>query len=781
MSRSWEDVKKLLDDPYVDANTKEHLLAAYVQQQGYVPQQTYGGNPAFVNTERMPSDVRDYYDRYKLGPDDYFHGSLDDVYADAEAESGDKGYQAQLGDENVETGRTDIEAMQPPTEGSSTGVEKSNEIFEAARPALRIFEDYLPINDKVPADSLGRYRKLNFENDIKKRFDEQLGLSFKNFLDDAKRLRDAHTELTELNTTAESQLNSLYKEWTGPAANASYQHYTEELVPNITDLLDYLQTAPGMIDTAVTNIFDACKAKANDVIAIYQNSRGMVGSATPEIAAQVVKLASGDFSSQDEVLEVAAWVDSVCGSNLESTIRADDCGLNDENKDYVIRECKKWIRDSFNADLHESMYESFKQACDDAVTAVNSYYETLNNYIKEYENKFPAAQSQNPNQQPPPSATEHPTQTQNPPNSSTPPPSSSTPPSSSSTPPSSSYTPPPISTPPPSATTPSAMPDISTPGSSTDPSGATTPSGTTMPGVNTPGSSMPGAGAIDPTTGLPLPGASGAGMTPSGGVPKEVTIKDGNKTITVGQPDMRGRSKVTVDDGQGEPSEYEVDFTPDEPGETYEDGVIKAGPDGKAVIQDGDAAITLEQVPGQSSQMKMTVDDGTPTSYDFDFDAGTDIPSPGIPDPSTPSSLGGTGLGGEVPGGSGGGAGGGGVGAGGGGGSFGGAETPGPSTTPGPGGMVGAQAPDQGASQGAAAAASGAGSGAGGSASGAGGAPMGGMPMGGMGGGGGQGGDQTRQSKWRTQGSLFDDKDPAANFSGVVGRDPAEKPKTPKR
>jgi hypothetical protein len=56
------------------------------------------------------------------------------------------------------------------------------------------------------------------------------------------------------------------------------------------------------------------------------------------------------------------------------------------------------------------------------------------------------------------------------------------------------------------------------------------------------------------------------------------------------------------------------------------------------------------------------------------------------------------------------------------------------------------------------------------------------MPMGGMGAGGGQGGDTTRQSKWRTTGQLFEDGDPAANFSGVVGRDPAESPKpAPKR
>ena len=59
---------------------------------------------------------------------------------------------------------------------------------------------------------------------------------------------------------------------------------------------------------------------------------------------------------RDKILEVAAWVDSVCGSNIENTIRDDDCGLNDENKDYVQQECLKWIRDSFNPDLHDYLF-----------------------------------------------------------------------------------------------------------------------------------------------------------------------------------------------------------------------------------------------------------------------------------------------------------------------------------------------------------------------------------------------------------------------------------------
>ncbi|MFC4853297.1 WXG100 family type VII secretion target [Actinophytocola glycyrrhizae] len=787
MSRSWEEVKALLDDPYVDADTKEHLLAAYLTQEGYAsPYGTGLGTQGGIhNEDDLPEDVRDYYDQYQLQPGDYQQGRLDEVYEDAQAESEERGYSAGLNDDAVEEGRTDIEDMRPPSEGSTVGVEKSDDIFEAARDALRIFQDFLPVNDKVPSDSLGRQGKLQFETDIVKRYEEQLGISFKNFVDDAARLRAAYGTLSELNTTTETELNNLYREWTGPAANASFQHYSEQITPNVTDLLEFLQTAPGMIDTAVSNIFAACKDKANDVISLYQSFGGTLGSATPDIADKVVTLANGDFDSQDQVLEVAAWVDSVTGSNLESTIRSDDCGLNDENKDYVIRECKKWIRESFNEDLHETLWVSFDQACTDALEAVNSHYEALNLYLKEYENKFaPAAPgTQNPGQQP---GTQNPG-TQNPgtqtPSVSTPPPSGTPGSSSPGSPGSPSM--PSVSTPP--STTPSSIPSLGN--LPTDPSNATTtPSATPLPSVNTPGSSTPGA--IDPVTGLPItggvPGSSGGlgGLPGAGGAPKEATIKDGNRTITVGQPDARGRSKVTVDDGQGEPREYEVDFTPDEPGETYEDGVLKAGPDGKVVIQDGDAAITLEQPPGQSGQMKMTVDDGTPTTYDFDFEAETDVPGSsggGLPDVSTPSSLGGGPDGGGAGGVGGGGAGGGGVG-GGGGGSFGGAETPGTSSPSGPGTMVGAQAPDGGERAGMAAAAA-AGAGAGGAAAGgsAGGAPMGGMPMGGMGGGGQGGGDQSRQTKWRTTGSIFDDQDPASNFSGVVGRDPAENPKAPKR
>lgn len=313
----------------------------------------------------------------------------------------------------------------------------------------------------------------------------------------------------------------------------------------------------------------------------------------------------------------------------------------------------------------------------------------------------------------------------------------------------------------------------------TDPSGVTDPSGTNAGNIPPPGS-MPGPGQVDPTNpagvgpgGIPLPGMPGGPGGPgTPGAPKTVTVQDGNRTITMTQPDARGRSKVTIDDGESEPQTYDVDFT-NEPGEQVEEGVLRADENGKVTIPHGDAKIVLEQVPGPTDQVKMTVDDGTPTSYDVDFGPDSEVPgAPGgpggveVPDVPSPASMGGGGGGADI----GGGGGGGGIGGGGMGASGAGDVGAAPS---GPGTSVGAQNPENAGDVRTPAPASAA---SGGGAGGPGGTPMGGgMPMGG-GAGGGQGGDQTRQSKWRTQGQLFDDADPAANFSGVVGKDPAAVP-----
>lgn len=774
MSRSWAEVKALLDDPYVDGDTKEHLLAAYMQDNGYP-----------WNADRVDPEALRYAENYSFEDGDFDQGSLDEVYDRAQGESDENGYQNRQTQEALNEARTGLDDLGSPT--LTSGPETSDEILEPAREGLDVFEMWLPINDQVPAGMLGRNGRIAL-GDLQTRYDEQLGINFRKFLTDADRIRTANTALSELNTTAEGELNTTYQSWTGPAANASYQHWSEQLAPNITELLDATEVAPGLIETTVQNVYGEVRYKAEQVIDLY---RPTIGQATPEIADSLVKMAAGEDIGKDRQMQVASWMDRTYGTNYEDFSNSGFGFLWDIVVEQMVEFSGDWVRDAFNPELHDDLYENFIRVCDDTQEAVDGYYDELNTTLAEYENDFTEAGAMPPGPQGPgdPGGTG------------------------------------------PGGTGPGgagpggggpggggpggggpggggpggggpggggpggggpggspAMPTIPEMPQPTSPSGLTDPSGAGGPG-STPG----GPGGVpslppspgDPTGpgGMPLvpgmPGMPGGPGTP--GAPKEVTIRDGNREITVGQPDEQGRSTVTVDDGSGEPSEYVVDWTAD-PGEAAEEGVIQAV-DGKAVIRDGDAEITLEQVPGPTDRLRMTVDDGTPETYDVDFGPDTELPEPVAPSLPGASSFGPDGGAGGGGGGSGGGPGGGGGGSfgGGGGGSFGGAETPGAGGSTSGGAMVGAAAPD-GAEQRAVASAAGAGGAAAGGGAAGGAAPMGGMPMGGMGGGGGgQGGDQERQSKWRTTGSLFDDVDPAANFSGVVGRDPAEKVAKPKR
>jgi hypothetical protein len=65
----------------------------------------------------------------------------------------------------------------------------------------------------------------------------------------------------------------------------------------------------------------------------------------------------------------------------------------------------------------------------------------------------------------------------------------------------------------------------------------------------------------------------------------------------------------------------------------------KAGADGKVVMHDGDLTITAERPDGMPDQLKVTVDDGSghPTTYNIDYqDGSTDPAQPGTPDAKQP-------------------------------------------------------------------------------------------------------------------------------------------------
>ncbi|WP_199434384.1 WXG100 family type VII secretion target [Qaidamihabitans albus] len=598
MSKTWEEIKPLLDDPYVSADQKELLLASYAHENGG----EFGG-PGLV-AETNP-EFGEYYEKYDLSHGD-IHGAqwmpTDTVYEQAKAESEEGGYHSRQVQDQIDGNQGELDNARAPGAGTG-GVTTSDELFDLAEPALAVFQEFIPIDAEIPTDSRGVEGPLDFQADIQKRFDEQRGIDFQKFLDEAARLREAHGVLEELQRTGESSLNSLYKDWTGAGADASYQKYSEDIAPNTATLLEYLSGGAEVIETAVQTIYEACKAKADEVLALHSAT---VGSATPDMARKVVTLANGDFDSQDQVLEVAAWVDAECGSNLEATIRADDCDLNQENKTVTITECKKWIRQSFNVDFYgnsgaQGRYLRFKQICDDTLEAVDTAWETLNNYLKEYENEFPESTGrpevpgpQGPGEQQPstPSAPQGPGG--------------------------------------PSGGGPSGG------GPSGGGGGTPPPPEMDKPEAETPEAGAPGKNPVtgedlelNPETGEPYPidPATGEAIKDTGDGQDTVTVEKGDHKLELTEPDADGKMGISVDDGSGEPKDYQLDFGEEGPSEEGQgedfgpqgegDEVHRPGPDGKIHIEDGPLRITAEQPDGPDGPTVVTVDDGNgePTTY----------------------------------------------------------------------------------------------------------------------------------------------------------------------
>src|SRR5207248_5998625 len=135
----------------------------------------------------------------------------------------------------VDDGKTKLESTQPPAEGS-TGTQTSDEIFDAAAPALKLFETFGSLLAKIPADCRGNTRALDLDKDIRQPFDEQRGISFKDFTDDAAHFKRGSETVDRTVQDTGSQLGSLFRTWSGAGADAASDTYNEKIQPKAAKL-----------------------------------------------------------------------------------------------------------------------------------------------------------------------------------------------------------------------------------------------------------------------------------------------------------------------------------------------------------------------------------------------------------------------------------------------------------------------------------------------------------------------------------------------------------------
>ncbi|SFW84700.1 WXG100 family type VII secretion target [Amycolatopsis australiensis] len=383
--KTWSDVKAVLDDPSVPAAQKTALISSWLRENPPPPPFLADQEPDDIKQKRQ--EAAKYAGAYDANP--FFAGqSVDEAY-DKAKQSGDRNsYNQDQEKKAVDEGKAKLDGTQPPAsgdDGSSTGTKTSDEIFDAAAPALKLFETFGSLLAKIPDDCRGNTRPIDLDKDIRAPFDEQRGISFADFVADAAHFkRGADTVDRTLQDTG-AQLSSLYRTWSGAGADAASDTYNDKIQPKAAKLAQTLGNASEATLHTATTVFQLCKGKADAVVGMYTD---LVGKADYTMAQKVVAVANGEHGNEEDLAQIAGWMDLNFGTNLVQTLNDRGCCDGDEIKQHGQDLAKQWIQNQFNPDMWDRLYQGFAKTCKDTKDLVDQAYDALDKVMGAVKNEF---------------------------------------------------------------------------------------------------------------------------------------------------------------------------------------------------------------------------------------------------------------------------------------------------------------------------------------------------------------------------------------------------------
>ncbi|HKS49404.1 MAG TPA: hypothetical protein VJT49_30705 [Amycolatopsis sp.] len=560
---------------------------------------------AVLDSQYVPQEKKDRLMQALL------FGDMQSAYDDAKADMDAGLAQEKQATDARDKAKTTLDGTSPPAAGG-TGAQNSNELLDQGKPACDFLCQWIDqIWNKRPSGGT-----LDYMKEIWGRYNRDRNINFGKLFADADDLTSAHKVNDDTMAKAKTELDTLFGEWKGQGANAARVKFEETIQPDHKKLQDQIDGAAKLVPQTATAVFNAVKTKVDSVLGLYRTT---VAQATLETANKVIKIARKETDEKSDLLDVAHWVDSCCGSNLYERLQDDDCGLNDENRDYAYDLCAKWVAGSFTPEF-QGLIDAFDNYCETAHTTVEQQLGALSDYMKGYHNEFTeSAQTGDP------------------------------------------------------STRPSGDGGTGngggggTGGGGSGGGGGAMPSGGggSMPSTPTPGTQDPAAVAeaakkeaeqgtnpltgkpleINPETGEPYPidPKTGEAIKDSG-QPETVTVQQGDNKIEMSEPDKQGKMDIKVDDGHGNAKDYKLDWgdgktgqdgAPADPAHQTGEKTYTPGPDGKIHIEDGNLKITAERPQGPDGPTVVTVDDGTgkPTTYTL---GGDDAKTAGTATPGQP-------------------------------------------------------------------------------------------------------------------------------------------------
>ncbi|MGP4015365.1 WXG100 family type VII secretion target [Saccharopolyspora sp. 5N708] len=607
---SWEEVKKLLDDPSVSDDKKRQLALAYAADD----QDEIWGNG-------IADEVEPYLDKYDDGfwrvegerastwdTEDNLKESFNDAKGDADKANKEKAEH----DKAVTDGKNALEDSKRKAENGENGgagAKSGDELLDAGKPGLLFFETWVPLYEKIEHDYNDK-SKVPKVDKIKERYDEQRQLNFDKFAKNIDDLKGAEKGMRESLQTMSDKLGGLWKSWTGGASDASQDFFSSAFTPTAQERV-------------ITTVSDAASMTQDTVKAVAEFVRSKA-SAVLELDKYAEKLGEKPQQDWDTTIQVAN------GTDDDTTLRTackiwnveidEDCGdLSDEAKQKIQDECRKGVRECF-AKTVEDQCKGFTELCDKTKKDINDAWQKLNTELgKAEENPFknPGGKDEggdkkgggdkSGNQQGGGQG---------------------------------------------GGSGGGGGGGTGGGGSGGGGGGGEMPKPPEMPEMPKP-PEMP-----EMPPGMPQPGEGGVGGAP--GDQERVTLGEGKDAVTIQEPSPDGKTQVEVMGPDGQMKTYEVDFGPEggapgqpmpgqpmpgQPGQPMpgQGGMqtmpapgqmpggiaapggqppipVQPGEDGKAVIHEGDRTITLERTP--DGNIKVNVDNGggqSPLNQTIDF------------------------------------------------------------------------------------------------------------------------------------------------------------------
>lgn len=643
---SWEEVKKIVDDPSVPHDQKKALLESYyvADAEGNLLGGTHN------------DELEEYLDDYDISWGDG-HGQawanampwndsseekLNSAYDQAKKSYDDGQRQNKEHADKTQAGKDTLAASEQRASDGGAGVANSNQLLDAGVPGLKYFENFLPAYEKAKS-IIGVGTKVDTSVDnMRKRYDEQRDIDFHKIDIDIVELRQVATDTRNRQADAEKSMGKVWANWTGAAADNSRRFVTDfsKKAGTHADAIDHIAEVTRAACHTVSGLVNA---KARTILEGVQSPYDIAG-VSPQQVEQIVQGATSD----DEALlrRVAGFVNF--------TIDDEACD-DDVWKEEVRKKSREWLQGPFHNDVN-GKWELFDNICKTTKESVDKAWEELGKQIDAFNTKpfEPAKQeppADKPGDKPGTGGGDKPGGGGGTPGGGggTPGGGGGTPGGGGGTPGGGGGTP--------------EIPKVENP-LDKDGDGKPDVPGD-LDGDGKPDTDLDGGGKPD-------------GLKSDEEAPETVTIKSGDNEIRITEPDADGQVLITVDTPTSEPKSYQVDFSanpdaakalmgqnggaalagalagatpvsgPATPGGTQVTAggagtpgdvtPVQAGADGKALIELDGLAITAEVDP-LTGEINLTVDDGDGSPEQYGVEFGEDEPGGSRPE-DLPGDLG---------------------------------------------------------------------------------------------------------------------------------------------